>query len=150
MAITLDGTNGITSPNVSTSEGPVYDRGNIIGTVTEAAGAPTGAIIERGSNANGEFVKYADGTMICWSVLTPDWTSTAAQVFSHPSTFSATVMGGVLGMRSGANSAGTRLRSITNQGSTNSSWLIVCDGTQSNDSDAERNRISVVAHGRWF
>ena len=25
----------------------------------------SGAIIERGSNANGEYVKYADGTMIC-------------------------------------------------------------------------------------
>mgnify|MGYP000169714465 CR=1 FL=1 len=27
----------------------------------------SGAIIERGSNANGEYVKYADGTMICTS-----------------------------------------------------------------------------------
>jgi len=70
MAITLDGTNGITSPNVSTSEGPVYDRGNILGTVTEAAGVPTGAIIERGSNANGEFVKFADGTQICIKTIT--------------------------------------------------------------------------------
>lgn len=38
----------------------------IVGTVTQSAGVPTGAIIERGSNANGEYVKYADGTMICW------------------------------------------------------------------------------------
>ena len=28
---------------------------------------PTGAINERGSNANGEFVKYADGTMFCYT-----------------------------------------------------------------------------------
>lgn len=27
---------------------------------------PIGAVIERGSNANGEYVKYADGTMICY------------------------------------------------------------------------------------
>lgn len=29
----------------------------------------SGAIIERGSNANGEYIKYADGTMICTATL---------------------------------------------------------------------------------
>ena len=42
-----------------------YKKSNILGTVSESGGVPTGAIIERGSNANGEFIKYADGTMIC-------------------------------------------------------------------------------------
>lgn len=41
-------------------------RGNILGTVSQSSGVPTGAVIERGSNANGEYVKFADGTMICW------------------------------------------------------------------------------------
>ncbi|WP_347911391.1 phage tail protein [Pseudomonas grandcourensis] len=36
----------------------------IIGTVSQSGGVPTGAIIERGSNANGSYVKFADGTMI--------------------------------------------------------------------------------------
>lgn len=39
----------------------------IIGTVSQSGGVPTGAIIEVGSNANGEYTKFADGTMICWS-----------------------------------------------------------------------------------
>jgi len=43
----------------------VFKQSNILGTVSESGGVPTGAIIERGSNANGEFIKYADGTMIC-------------------------------------------------------------------------------------
>ena len=43
----------------------VYKQDNILGTVSESSGVPTGAIIERGSNSNGEFVRYADGTMIC-------------------------------------------------------------------------------------
>jgi hypothetical protein len=43
-----------------------YTQANILGTVSQSGGVPTGAIIERGSNANGEFVKYADGTQICW------------------------------------------------------------------------------------
>jgi hypothetical protein len=42
-----------------------YSQGNIIGTVSQSSGVPTGAIIEQGSNANGEFVKFADGTMTC-------------------------------------------------------------------------------------
>jgi hypothetical protein len=46
--------------------GEIYGQGNILGTVSQSAGVPTGAIIERGSNANGEFVKYADGTLECW------------------------------------------------------------------------------------
>ena len=43
----------------------VFKQSNILGTVSQSGGVPTGAIIERGSNANGKFVKYADGTMIC-------------------------------------------------------------------------------------
>lgn len=43
----------------------VYGRENILGTVSKSGGVPTGAIIERGSNVNGEYVKFADGTQIC-------------------------------------------------------------------------------------
>ena len=47
----------------------IYHTGNLLGTVS-ATGTypnlvPTGAIMEAGSNANGQYVKYADGTMIC-------------------------------------------------------------------------------------
>uniref|UniRef100_UPI000AB9DC74 phage tail protein n=3 Tax=Pseudomonas TaxID=286 RepID=UPI000AB9DC74 len=38
---------------------------DIVGAVSQSGGVPTGAIIERGSNANGDYTKYADGTMIC-------------------------------------------------------------------------------------
>ena len=40
-------------------------RGLAVGTVSQSGGVPTGAIIQRGSNANGEFVRFADGTQIC-------------------------------------------------------------------------------------
>jgi hypothetical protein len=46
----------------------LYHTGNILGTVSQSGGVPTGAIIERGSNANGEYVRYADGTQICLGV----------------------------------------------------------------------------------
>lgn len=44
--------------------GNVYRRSNAVGTVSEASGVPTGAIIEKGSGVLKEWTKYADGTFI--------------------------------------------------------------------------------------
>ena len=51
---------------LTTAAGPAqaFRRGNILGAVSESSGVPTGAIIEEGSNANGNFTKYANGTVI--------------------------------------------------------------------------------------
>lgn len=38
----------------------------IVGTVMQSGGVPTGSILEYGSNANGHYIRYADGTQICW------------------------------------------------------------------------------------
>jgi hypothetical protein len=38
-----------------------------LGSVSQSSGVPTGALIERGSNANGSYVRFADGTQICWT-----------------------------------------------------------------------------------
>ena len=43
----------------------VFNQSTVLGSVTQSAGIPTGAILERGSNTNGEFVRFADGTQIC-------------------------------------------------------------------------------------
>jgi hypothetical protein len=67
------GTFTLASPNSDTNRtltlpdtsGIMFNQGNIVGTVSQSAGVPTGGIIESGSNANGEFTKFADGTMIC-------------------------------------------------------------------------------------
>jgi hypothetical protein len=48
-----------------------YTSGNILGTVAFSGGVNTGAIIERGANANGEYTRYADGTMECWAFAAP-------------------------------------------------------------------------------
>ncbi|MGY9680206.1 gp53-like domain-containing protein [Citrobacter freundii] len=40
-------------------------KADVVGTVSQSGGVPTGAIIERGSNSNGEYTKFADGTLIC-------------------------------------------------------------------------------------
>ncbi|POF89353.1 phage tail protein [Pseudomonas putida] len=64
----------------------------IVGPVSQAAGVPTGAIIERGQNTNGQFVKYSDGTMIVWgSMITTSIAAgaTTANTIPFPATFAA-------------------------------------------------------------
>lgn len=58
---------------------------DIVGTTT--LDSYTSAIIERGSNANGEYVRYADGTQICWNRSETAVTTTTAvgNIFSVPS-----------------------------------------------------------------
>ena len=41
---------------------------DVLGTVSQSGGVPTGAIFEKGSNANGEYVKFADGSMYCTAI----------------------------------------------------------------------------------
>ena len=42
-----------------------FRRDNILAPVAQSGGVPTGGAIERGSNSNGDFVRFADGTQIC-------------------------------------------------------------------------------------
>jgi hypothetical protein len=53
-----------------TAWGKNFNSFNILGTVSQSGGTPTGAIIQRGSNANGEFTRFADGTLRVWAALT--------------------------------------------------------------------------------
>jgi hypothetical protein len=43
-----------------------FTSANLLGGVAQSGGTPTGAVIERGANANGEFLRLADGTQVCW------------------------------------------------------------------------------------
>lgn len=64
----------------------VFRRGNIIGTVSQSGGIPSGALIERDLNANGWYVRFADGTQISWRIATGGTTSTAmGSLFMTPS-----------------------------------------------------------------
>jgi hypothetical protein len=84
--------------NTWTAWAEIYHTGNILGTVSQASGVPTGSIIQRGSNANGAFVRYADGTQICtFTNATGSPTSTSwgggylssLATFTFPSSFVA-------------------------------------------------------------
>lgn len=81
--------------NVSGTWGPwykTYSASNIVGTVSRTGSIPTGAIIERGGNANGQYIRYADGTQICWkSDVTFTKNSTRNEItWTFPAVFSET------------------------------------------------------------
>lgn len=70
-----------------------YGPGNLLGTVSESAGTPTGAVIEQGTNAQGNYVRFADGTQICTATVACDinqtigafyWSGTVAHDFPQP------------------------------------------------------------------
>lgn len=71
QALTIDpATGNVAAPAGLTVSGKTaYHRGNLLGGVAQTGGLPTGAVIERGHNANGEYVRYADGTQICWNAF---------------------------------------------------------------------------------
>lgn len=64
--------------NAAPSNAELYTRLNILGTTSQTSGVPTGAIIERGSNANGQYIRFADGTQICWGVVNVSSTNPGA------------------------------------------------------------------------
>ncbi|MGM8931377.1 cell envelope integrity TolA family protein [Salinicola halophyticus] len=43
-----------------------YSSSNVVGTVRDTDGVPSGAIIESDANANGRYTKFADGTVFAW------------------------------------------------------------------------------------
>jgi hypothetical protein len=128
-----------------------YNRENILGTVSESAGVPTGAIIERGSNANGEYVRYADGTQICWndSAEALNTTSATGSIFrsgadgtwTYPASFSASfdIVGFALpdsgAARWGSATAGTTTMSFRQWNSVTSAATLA---------------TKTFAIGRWF
>lgn len=54
-----------------------YQRSNILGAVSQLSGIPTGAILERGSNANGDYLRLAGGWQICTRVFTGPMSTSA-------------------------------------------------------------------------
>jgi len=133
-------------------EGSVmYQRNNILGTVSETAGVPTGAILESGSNADGYYIRFANGWQICTHILATGAATTASgNVFvgtgvtwTFPAAFSTT---------NGLSLSGN----IAMSNST--SWANVTPGSGtaatirrfSSISDATDRNARIVAIGLWF
>lgn len=124
---------------------------DIVGPVSQSGGAPTGAIIERGSNANGNYVKYADGTMIAWiskvDVAIAITTSyfggarSAGLSWTFPVAFSGVPV---------LQCQGTRATSMmVSGGNVNATGTLYYHAAASTQAEADRN-CDLMAIGRWF
>jgi hypothetical protein len=128
----------------------LFRRDNILGTVSQSAGVPTGAIIERGSNANGEFVKYADGTMICTRSITPASNNNVGTLASFAVAFS--VVPNVAAQANNIASGITGGSFVTEHSSVSTTQcrVKVLSHVATDILNATNVPISIVAIGRWF
>jgi len=143
----------------------VFHSENLLGTVSQTAGVPTGAVFERGSNANGSYTKFADGTMICYHTFSVGsivaigagtfdnpYMSNPNVTWTFPAAFSAVP---VVVMRpappAGAAAFSARRRAFTTSAAVN---VIACYQIAAvrmgSDATADVFAIDVTATGRWF
>ncbi|OIQ32300.1 MAG: hypothetical protein BM562_05375 [Alphaproteobacteria bacterium MedPE-SWcel] len=126
---------------------------NLVGAVAQSGGTPTGAVIERGSNANGGYVRFADGTQICISpdFASVDVTTVAGAIYRNAApltwTFPATFSGG----------AGSVAGSVTSMGNSQTHWgslrvlgFAEADMTVFAPGASTNRTIRAKAIGRWF
>ncbi|WP_170423967.1 DUF2793 domain-containing protein [Ruegeria arenilitoris] len=126
-----------------------YGPGNLLGTVTQSSGNPTGAVIERGNTPNGEFVRFADGTQICTAKLTATACTnsegalfaSALQTWNFPAAFAT----GRTPALSGSGGAAGRFLGFDEPSNAQVGLKVL-----STTSDAASLAPTVVAIGRWF
>lgn len=130
-----------------------YDRSNILGALAQAGGVPTGGIIERSSNSNGSYVKFADGTLICTQTNQGSLgfynASNIGFIWTYPHPFSsynfatANIVG-TLGISRGVTSVGAYSRNAT----TANISAFSLGGFAG--SDATSFTFDCFAIGRWY
>lgn len=133
-----------------------YKRSNIVGAVSQSAGTPAGAIIERGDNANGKYTRFADGTLIQWLPAFNYTGSISAGAVGNfgakplPSSFVDTsyiALGSTSGMASYATSA---VKVSLEQRAQAQIGNVVIGNASNANVDLSTFEIHVVIIGRWY
>lgn len=120
----------------------IYTSTSIVGTVSETSGIATGAVIQRGSGASGQFVRLADGTQICTHSLL---TSTSAPVtWTYPASFAS-----LDGVQITPTSGQARSGSTAGPGN-NTNVGINCWDTNATSNTRVAEVVWIEAKGRWF
>ncbi len=117
-------------------------------TASQSGGTPTGAAIERGSNSNGEYVRFADGTQICWHTLPAVSTQiSAGNLFMHTNILTWTYPAAFVIASAISGAAGAAKRWIApGQSSLTSAGCRVFSATSSGNEHHPR----LITIGHWF
>ena len=128
-----------------------FRRGNILATVSQSAGVPTGGLIERGSNANGEYIRFADGTQICWGTDTLTYFNASSLNKNHafPVSFSA-VPSFISVVPNAGPPAGHREAVYLAAPVTNVSAALTTLDNAGTYSSGATQAVSFLAIGKWF
>lgn len=118
-----------------------YHTGNLLGTVSQSGGVPTGAVIERGSNTNGDYVKFADGSVLIRRKYSQLWPIGTTIV---PLDLPITLLTGYDSFASWSASTAGWLRLGVSELSLSSVNLTVVMDT------ASTRTVSLFVIGRWF
>ena len=142
--------------------GDLYGRDSILGTVSETAGVPTGAVIESGSNSDGEYTKYADGRVIATALVTVNFNGDidldSRRAFDPPVTFlyDFTAVDGGVGSSANVTTLDSAGRDFGNgliqnfelAGADPGNWVVAT--LDQATADSGDNNVSLMAIGRWF
>lgn len=137
-----------------------YSPSTVVGTVAQNDGQPSGAVIESGRNAGGEFCRWADGTQMCWQVadlvfdtverVAYDWTFPVSFVSPYFPVIHANILN-----EFGATPGPTGLQGIVaSQGSspngTSCSLRVYRNDAASDFLAGDSLTAQAVAIGRWY
>ena len=149
--VLLNPSKGALSADVMVDALGAFRRGNILGTVSQTGGIPTGAVVERGGNANGDYVRYADGTQLCTANLSGALSGTVSYISGGlyksplPWTYPATFMFPACACGGGVDNASSGLISMANSSTTLANLVYY-----SPNPTVAATAIYVIAFGRWF
>lgn len=139
----------------STGTGTVVSA-DIVGQVLQVSGKPTAAIMERGSSVNGEYIRFADGTQICWLIVdktSEDWNQQYGGLYvpvnqhswTYPASFSAQPALIGTASRFGVGiAAGMMVKDVGPVFANIIPWICLATNAGTGKS------IHVMAVGRWF
>jgi hypothetical protein len=124
---------------------------NWVGTVSESGQS---SVIERGSNANGEFVKYADGTLICryreGSSVNISENAVLDITWTYPATFASALETGVYLQPERGTVANTTIPAICTGIYRDSTTTTQASLGLTNLNTTSVFRYNLIAIGRWF
>ncbi|UWQ93508.1 DUF2793 domain-containing protein (plasmid) [Rhodobacteraceae bacterium M382] len=123
-----------------------YGPGNLLGAVSQSAGDPTGAVFEQGGNANGQYIRLADGTQICWN---ENFTTNSggAATWTFPSGFSTVDVSPALSVTC-RYTGGPRIVAAKNDGA--GAFSAAVHSWDVSGSNAVAPEVSLMAIGRWY
>lgn len=135
------------------SQDKAFRRGNILGLVSQSGGVPTGEVFERGSNGNGEYTRFADGTQICFGFANLGYfnSSELSTTKNFPAAFSFSPGLSVTATFNWPSGSPRSVPMYVRQnGITPTYFLASATNPSNNNQSGDLFQIVYTAMGRWF